>query len=285
VDTLKRLEGKIDQALPLNNLTRGFKSPKSSLSSQSSFESEGMTGKSYNNGSNAGSHTSLGFLSADQPYRHASAAHKMLTWPAIKQLLSQSMGKNIGDTMGLEREGSAFIVRLHKGSPNLPLDELVLDQPFVGMHSQATRTTGGSCVAFPGLDYSTMLQLSTAYFDTFNGVYPFMDQQIFLQDTMARVWFEGFNGDTDSVIALLVFALGQLAIDDQRGSSGPSVNKRSSAIEGTSLVPSSLGLFNEARKRLGFVLTKCDLENVQIFSLAAYVLSRIRGAHDADMSH
>jgi hypothetical protein len=30
-----------------------------------------------------------------------------------------------------------------------------------------------------------------------------------------------------------------------------------------------LALFNEARKRIGFVLTGCDLENVQIFSLAA----------------
>jgi hypothetical protein len=193
----------------------------------------------------------------------------MLTWPAIEQLLSQTMGTNMGDIKALEREGSAFIVRLQKGSPNLPLDELVLNQPFIGMQTQATRATGGSRVTFPGLDYNTMLQLASAYFDTFNMIYPFMDRQTFLQETMTRVWNEGFNGDTESVIALLVFALGELAIEGQQGNPISTINKRP-VVTGAPLDrPPGLGLFNEARKRMGFVLTDCELENVQVFSLAA----------------
>src|SRR5258706_3097168 len=116
-----------------------------------------------------------------------------------------------------------------------------------------------------------MQRLADAYFDSFNLLYPFMDRQNFLSDTLSKVHTEGFNGDTDSVIALLVFALGELALE---GSYGPPINYhngRPSGIHGGTLDrPPGLALFNEARKRLGFVLTECDLENVQIFSLAAY---------------
>ena len=62
-----------------------------------------------------------------------------------------------------------------------------------------------------------MGRLATAYFDTFNFIYPFMDRQIFTSDILVRVRTEGFDGDTDSVIALLVFALGELAIEGSRG--------------------------------------------------------------------
>ena len=59
------------------------------------------------------------------------------------------------------------------------------------------------------------------------------------------------------------------------GSCGKPINAyrdRPSGLRGGSLErPPGLVFFNEARNRIGFVLTECDLENVQIFSLAAYV--------------
>jgi hypothetical protein len=39
-----------------------------------------------------------------------------------------------------------------------------------------------------------------------------MDRQNFISDTLTKVHTEGFNGDPDSVIALLIFALGEVAI-------------------------------------------------------------------------
>ena len=197
----------------------------------------------------------------------------MLTWPAIEQLLVQAMPSSIADINSLEQQGSAFIIRLQKGTPSLPLDEYVLDVPFVGMQAQVNRKAGGGPrVTFPGLDFVTMDRLANAYFDTFNFLYPFMDRQIFITDTLNRVYTEGFNGDTDSVIALLVFALGELSIAGEDGKSIETVDNRDSGLKGGSLErPPGLALFNEARKRLGFVMTECDLENVQIFSLAAYV--------------
>jgi hypothetical protein len=198
----------------------------------------------------------------------------MLTWPAIQQLLLQALPSDIGDLKNLEQEGSTFIAQLQKGTPNLPLDEFVQDRPFVGMQTQATRSSGGARNTFPALTRDAMLRLATAYFDTFNFIYPFMDRQNFISDTLSRVHTEGFDGDTDSVIALLVFALGELAMEGSHGTPIEVYEGRPSGVRGgTASRPPGLALFNEARKRIGFVLTDCDLENVQIFSLAACVVS------------
>jgi hypothetical protein len=198
----------------------------------------------------------------------------MLIWPAIQQLLLQALPSNIGDLTSLEQEGSAFIIRIQEGTPKLSQDEALQDRPFVGMQSQATRVTGGARITFPGLTREIMHQLATAYFDTFNFIYPFMDRQNFISDTLTKVYTEGFNGDTESVIALLVFSLGELAIEGSRGNPIEVYNGRASGVRGgTASKPPGLALFNEARKRIGFVLTECDLENVQIYSLAAYVVS------------
>jgi hypothetical protein len=194
----------------------------------------------------------------------------MLTWPAIQILLQEALRANIGDLRSLEAEGSAFIVRLQQGTPNLPLDELLFHQPFVGMQMQATRASGGARVTFPELDYNTMHTLATHYFDTFNFLYPFLDRQNFISDTLAKVHTEGFNGDNDSIIALLVFALGEVGLQGTTGDPVDICRGRPSGLRGGSQErPPGLSLFNEARKRIGFVLTECDLENVQIFSLAA----------------
>lgn len=125
-------------------------------------------------------------------------------------------------------------------------------------------------MTFPALDKDVMSQLATSYFDTFNLLYPFMDRQYFMQNTLPKVHSEGFEGDNESVIALLIFALGELAMDGARGKSISSHGGRPSGIRGgTATKPPGLALFTEARRRIGFVLTGCELENVQIYSLVA----------------
>jgi hypothetical protein len=83
-------------------------------------------------------------------------------------------------------------------------------------------------------------------------------------------WLTVDLGDIDSVTALLVFALGEVAIEGSRGQPIEEEGGRPSGVRGGSITrPPGLALFNEARKRIGFVLTEGELENVQIFSLAA----------------
>lgn len=96
-----------------------------------------------------------------------------------------------------------------------------------------------------------------------------MDSQNFISDTLTRVSTESFNSDSDSIIALLVFALGELVIEVSRGNPIEIHMGRLSSIRGgTSLRLQSLALFNKARKQIRFVITVCDLENFQTFSLA-----------------
>ncbi len=207
-----------------------------------------------------------------QLYRHASAGHNILTWPAIQQLLLQALPSNIGDLRSLEAEGLAFIVRMQQGMPGLPLDEVLLCRPVVGMQMRETRIAGGASVTFPDLDYWTMHRLTMAYFDTFNFMYPFMNQQDFISNSLARVQSEGFNSEIDSVIALLVFALGELATEGSHGRPIDVYRGRPSGLRGGSVErPPGLALFNEARKRMGFVLTACELENIQIYALTGCV--------------
>jgi hypothetical protein len=190
----------------------------------------------------------------------------------MQQLFLQALPSNIGDLKIMEQDGAAFIMRIQEGMPKLPLDEAVADRPFVGMQSQASRAAGGARTTIPRLTQEVMHTLANAYFDTFNFLYPFMDRQNFISDTLTKVHTEGFDCDTDSVIALLVFALGELAVEGYRGTPIEVYKERASGVRGgTASKPPGLALFNEARKRVGFVLTDCELENVQIYCLMACV--------------
>lgn len=275
LDRLKSLEGKVDRIPTRGPAPAGFGPAQPSPASQPSFNADVDDPTSFSAASlRTSQQPSPSGIGRSPPYRHASAAHKMLTWPAMQQLLLQALPSNVGDLKSLEQEGSAFIVRVHRGTPTLPLDEALQERPFVGMQTPATRASGGARITFPALTRDTMHRLATAYFDTFNFLYPFMDRQNFISDTLTKVNTEGFNGDTDSVIALLVFALGELALEGTRGNPIDVTRGRASGIRGgTQARPPGLALFNEARKRIGFVLTDCDLENVQIYSLAACVES------------
>lgn len=276
LDRLTSLEGKVDRISPTGRpVPMGFGPAQTSPASQPSF---GTDTDDHIPFSAPVSHRPSALPSPgsipptlSQPYRHASAAHRMLTWPAIQQLLLQSLAPSVADMRILEQDGSAFMVEVHRDMPPLPLNEVLPSSPFVGMQSQASRNTGGLRVTFPSLSRSEMHRLTNSYFDSFNFIYPFMDRQNFISDTLQRVQTEGFDYDSDSVLALLVFALGDLAVESGRGDPISVYNGRSSGVRGgTAEKPPGLAYFNEARKRMGFVQSQCDLEAVQIFSLTAY---------------
>ena len=146
----------------------------------------------------------------------------------------------------------------------------------MAMQSQATRTTGGARTTFPHLKRDIMHKLVTASFDTFNFIYSFMDKQNFILDTLTTAYTERLGNDAGLVVVLLVFALGELAIEGSRGNLIKVHKGRSSGVKGgTASKPLGLALFNEARKWIGFVLPDLDLENVQIYSFAAYVVSTL----------
>jgi hypothetical protein len=78
-----------------------------------------------------------------------------------------------------------------------------------------------------------------------------------------KVYTEGFSGDLDSVIVLLIFVLGELVIEGSHRDPIKGYKGRPSGVRGrTASKPLGLALFNKARKRIGFVLIDYDLKNV-----------------------
>jgi hypothetical protein len=120
------------------------------------------------------------------------------------------------------------------------------------------------------LSYEDIERLSNIYFNTFNYLYPFMDRQCFFTNTLPNALAGSKQAEEKTVITLLVLALGQLA---QEGSFGAPIsrmgNRPSGVRGGTAKLPPGFLLFDKARQRLGFAATQYELENVQIFSLAA----------------
>jgi hypothetical protein len=126
-------------------------------------------------------------------------------------------------------------------------------------------------VTFPTLNIQQIQDYASAYFNTFNSLHPILDQDKFMDDIVAALPQAGYvDGEPDSIIALLVFALGQLAIEGVFGEPVSAPNGVASGFRGGDLEkPPGLEIFNEARRRLGFIVSLSTLENVQILLLQA----------------
>ncbi|EMR84223.1 putative transcription factor cys6 protein [Botrytis cinerea BcDW1] len=255
----------------------------SSLNNPLSFKAEGHT---FATTSSHPNETITGRMHTNTIYPHYTASHKILLWPAIQQLLLKAAPSSNVNGKFLER-GPVFMVRTQASRPPLSLDIDLQERPFVGMQSLASRVVGGSRTTFPGLIPEAMHQLAVSYFDTFNFLYPFMDRQTFFSETLAKVMSEGFDGDMESVIALLIFALGEVALEGSCGSPVDIYQARPSGIRGGSGLskPPGVSFFNEAMKKIGSVLTewtaltgnhrKATLLNVRIGIVPPWKLSKM----------
>ncbi|KAL1904901.1 hypothetical protein Sste5344_009428, partial [Sporothrix stenoceras] len=140
-------------------------------------------------------------------------------------------------------------------------------------------TLGTSLGGPPLLSWDTLYRLSTAYFDSFNYIAPIVDRQSFLGVTLPAALEVGADttnptdkssagNDTNpnTTLVLLVAALGDVAIAGVQGA--PVLGATGGVKGGTVRHPPGLALFNEARRRMGFVLGDCSLESMQIHALA-----------------
>ena len=68
-----------------------------------------------------------------QLYRHALAAHKISTWPAIHQILLQSLPGKINNMNDYDSDGVTFFMELSQSYSSLPLDDGLYKLPFLGI--------------------------------------------------------------------------------------------------------------------------------------------------------
>jgi hypothetical protein len=271
LDRLKSLEGKVD-----NLSLRGLFSPTaygpvqaSIISGQESLLVEGESPESLPAVPLHPKVTPGTTATRRGPYRYVSAVQKMLAWPVVQQVLESTGSKR---PFGPD---SASIVLGMQGIdqplPNDGVESLSLNpRTSVGTLQLQVPASSTSLPLSPSsLNWETMQRLSKAYFDTFNFLYPIMDREAFNANILTAVMSDGFDDGTTGILACLVFALGDVAIAGTQGIPIGVYKGRPSGIKGGSVDrPPGLAFFNEARRRMGFSLTDCSIENVETFALA-----------------
>jgi hypothetical protein len=191
-----------------------------------------------------------------------SASHRIILWPAVHTLMLSGSENLALDLHFLATIGSPWLLEkdASRHTGNLPCDETV---PYYRLKSGA--------IIFSDLSVQQVDTYSAAYFNTFNTLFPLLDPDLFMDGVVARLLHQGYrDDDPESVLALLVFALGCLAHEGiLRDATQIGLNGNSGLRGGKITRPPGLGLFNEARRRLGLIRARCCLENVQILLLEA----------------
>jgi hypothetical protein len=195
---------------------------------------------------------------------HISVSHKVLLWPAVICHMWDSGVPAVAskDLQSIARLGSPWLLQreISKHRGKLPCNVRIL-----------CSTSNSESVVFPALTVERVDEYSSAYFNTFNVLLPLLDPDIFMSGAVARLLREGYkDDDLEGVLALLVFALGQLAIEGVVGRPTSACNHESSGFRGGTIEqPPGLALFNEARRRIGMANTQPCLEYVQVMLLQA----------------
>lgn len=206
-------------------------------------------------------------------YQHLTAPHKIILWPSIYIHLVNTGVKTATDLEHVLHEGTSWFIKqeMAKHPHTLPYD---VGLPYSSFNANSGHNGHSYTVSFPTLTIQKIQEYTEAYFNSFNMLLPILDRESFMNDVVTRVMRDGYgDGDTATVLALLVFALGQVAIEGVIGRPINVLNGVPSGLRGgTAERPPGLEIFNEARRRLGFVISTCNLENVQILLLQGYVL-------------
>ena len=203
-------------------------------------------------------------------YQHLTVPHKIILWPSIYIHLINSGIQATSDLQYVLQEGTPWFIRqeIAKHPQPLPYDVAL---PYYALNSSLREQGFASKVAFPSLTIQQIQEQCDAYFNTFNVLFPLLNRDTFMNGTVAPLLRDGYaDGDPNAVLALMVFALGQVAIEGvfERPISFTGSNP-SGFRGGTADKPPGLAIFNEVRRRLGFVTSQTTLESVQILLLEA----------------
>ncbi len=255
---LEEIGGKLDGQSPRSG-SRSTPGMASASSSNPPHSRQYPTFDKLHEGSQTGARDSR-----RQAFNYLTVPHMVVLWPSIQDRLINSDSRLTHDLEGITQQGTKWFVRqeLDKHPRSL--------LPAAGLTSvQVARLPDQGYsprVTFPYLSVQQMVKDTDAYFSTFNVLNPILDYDEFMSDTVTTLVQEGFGeGDTASVLALLVFALGEVAIEGKSGEPISASHRAKSGFRGGDAQnPPGLATFNEARRRHGFIAAITSLENVQI---------------------
>ncbi|KAJ9608727.1 hypothetical protein H2200_006498 [Cladophialophora chaetospira] len=189
------------------------------------------------------------------------SAHQTIHWPGMRALLPTNLASTVHS---LEK---SYPTQLESGRQSL--------SPVISAQSAALTSDW-----LASLSLTCVKDLSNAYFDTFNRVYPFVDRDFYFSSTLAVVVREGFGYDIESCLVLNVMALGCMGLKafEEGGFTFDSA-------QSTSITPlvrhvmdeqtPGLSFFNEARRRVGLCLCERTVEACQYYLTSAVFYAQV----------
>jgi hypothetical protein len=203
-------------------------------------------------------HKQLRRLSSSQVVLSFSA-HQTIHWPGVQALLPHNLASTVRN---LEKSYPTHLESSRQSlSPIIPAQAVALTEDWLA-----------------SLSLSCVKDLSNAYFDTFNRVYPSIDRDFYFSSTLAVVVREGFGYDMESCLVLNVMALGCMGLKAfEEGSFD--------TIQHTTITPlvrhvmdeevAGLSFFNEARRRVGLCLCERTVEACQYYLTSAVFFAQV----------
>lgn len=196
---------------------------------------------------------------------HFTVPHKVLNWPVVNRHLNTRGAQFVEDLREISSRGSPWFVELSKQTSPLSVSR---------SHASSDTPTSAISPTIRLLHQYGEVAIKgylEAYFRTFNKIRPILDQAFFVKETelqFAQVLPS--DRDTETVLLLLVIALGQVVYEGIAGVPIESFTKRSSGIRGgTALQSPGAVCFEESLRRWALVPISSSLLAVQVLLLQA----------------
>lgn len=184
--------------------------------------------------------------------------HGVILWPGAREVLPERLLK------AHELLGKNYVIDLEMKRPPLPMYIC----PFPPAAGEGWLET---------LPLDLVKGLSDAFFATFNPFTPIMDKNFFFAFTLGTAIETAFGYTMETCLVLNVMALGCLAVRTHQEGNYPLPGSQSGEFDAPDWMsiiheqPPGLRFFNEARRRIGFLMCDNDLQSCQFYLLSSYV--------------
>lgn len=184
--------------------------------------------------------------------------HGVILWPGAREVLPRRLLE------AHEHLGKNYVIDLEMKRPPLPMYIC----PFPPPAGEGWLET---------LPLALVKGLSDAFFATFNPFTPIMDKNFFFAFTLGTAIENAFGYTMETCLVLNVLALGCLAVRTHQEGNYPLPDSQSGEFDAPEWIsviheePPGLRFFNEARRRIGFLMCDNDLQSCQFYLLSSYV--------------
>jgi hypothetical protein len=184
--------------------------------------------------------------------------HGVILWPGARQILPKQL------LSAYEMLGKNYVIELESARPPLPM--FISSYPMqAGDHWLEV------------LPLAMIRGLADAFFNAFNPFTPIMDKGFFFSFTLGSAIESGFGYNLESCLVLNVLALGCLAVLAYQEGNYPLPGTQGNRFEPPDWMnvvyeeQPGLRFFNEARRRIGFLMCDNDIQSCQFYLLSSYV--------------